>query len=155
LQVCLCGFAVLVALELDDVILGNAVLEVLELGSLHPHHPGCSQTVEVGLAEDGACVAEAGMDVVGGVIVSSAVVVVIVTLTSDLQPNQPGLMQLVVVYVVVIIGVVEVVVDDSSRHPHHPGVLHVDVLVYVVELVVVDLVLVVVSLPLLSKNFQL
>jgi hypothetical protein len=111
--------------------------------------------VDVELDEYDVWVAEPGIDVVGGVMVWSAVVVVMVTFTVDLHPNHPGEMQLVVVYVVVITGVVEVVVDDSSRQPHHPGVLQVVVLVYVVVLVVLVLVLVVLSLPLLSKNFQL
>ena len=56
-------------------------------------------------------------------------------------------------------GLVFVVVVDSSRQPHHPGVLHVVVLVglFVLVVVVVTLLLleVVGSEPLLSKYFQL
>ena len=68
------------------------------------------------------------------------------------------------VVVTVVVGVgeddeVEVltpVVVDSSRQPHHPGVLHVVVLVKLVVLVLLlMLVDVVVSDPLLSKYFQL
>lgn len=43
----------------------------------------------------------------------------------------------------------------SSRHPHQPGVLQVDVLVYEALEVVVVVVVVVLSEPLLSKYFQL
>jgi len=85
--------------------------------------------------------------------VAGTVVVVTVTLTSSLQPNQPGVAQLVVVYVVVTTGVLDVVVVVSSRHPHHPGVLHVVVRVLVFVVVVVEVV--VLSEPLLSKYFQL
>ena len=49
---------------------------------------------------------------------------------------------------------VVLLVEVSSRHPHQPGVLQVDVLVRVEELVVVVDV-VVESDPLLSKYFQL
>jgi hypothetical protein len=58
--------------------------------------------------------------------------------------------------VVVIVVLLCDLVVDSSRHPHHPGVLHVSVLVRL-DLVDVDvavgfeLLLVVVSVPLLSK----
>lgn len=95
------------------------------------------------------------MDVVGTETVGAAVVVVMVTLTGSLHPNHPGVAQLVVVYVVVIMGVeVLAVVDVSSRHPHQPGVLQVVVLVRVRE-VVVEVEVVVESEPLLSKYFQL
>lgn len=48
-------------------------------------------------------------------------------------------------------------VVDSSRHPHHPGVWHVSVRVLVRDVVVAELLLLVVvfSVPLDSKNFQL
>ena len=74
----------------------------------------------------------------------------------SLHPNQPGVLQLVVVEVaLVVVAEVEVavVVVESSRQPHHPGVLQVDVRVRVRE--VLDVREVVVSEPLLSKNFQL
>lgn len=83
-----------------------------------------------------------------------------VVVVGSLQPNQPGVLQVVVVVVelvlVLVLVVVLVVFDvvlDSSRQPHHPGVLHVSVRVLVeyevllFEVVEVD--------PLLSKYFQL
>lgn len=70
----------------------------------------------------------------------------------SLQPNQPGVLQVDVV-VVVVSGVVVVVEVDSSRHPHHPGVSQVVVLVKVDEVLVV-VVVVVISEPLLRKNFH-
>lgn len=71
----------------------------------------------------------------------------------SLQPNHPGVSQVVDVMIVVdVVDGPEVVL--SSRHPHHPGVLHVSVLVKV-EVAVLLMELVVVSDPLLSKNFQL
>lgn len=65
-----------------------------------------------------------------------------------MQPNQPGVLQLVVLlFVVVVFETLEVlvvvfeVVVLSSKQPHHPGVLQVSVLVRVlVELL--DLLLV-------------
>lgn len=77
------------------------------------------------------------VDVVGSVVV-----------VGSLQPNQPGVLH-VVVEVVVAVSVVL-----SSRHPHHPGVLQVDVLVALVELVEVAVEVVVISEPLLRKNFH-
>ena len=108
-----------------------------------------------------------GLAVGGGVVVmvglglTSSLLVVV----GSLQPNQPGVLQVVVVVdaedvvvvIVVVIVVVRVLVPDevvlSSRQPHHPGVLHV--LVRVRELEVVLVLDVVVSEPLLSKYFQL
>jgi len=80
-------------------------------------------------------------------------VVVMVVVVSSLQPNQPGVLQEVVVVVLVEVVVVPVVVD-SSRHPHQPGVLHVSVLVRVVVEVELGMEVVVDSVPLLSKNSQ-
>lgn len=74
----------------------------------------------------------------------------------SLQPNQPGVLQLVVVDVAALVAVdveLTVVVVDSSRQPHQPGVLQVVVRVRVFDVLVVRDV--VVSEPLLSKNFQL
>lgn len=100
------------------------------------------------------CVVDA--DAEGDVVFGGSVVVVTVTFPRSLQPNQPGVRQVVVVYVVVMTECVEVVPDVvSSRHPHQPGVLQVDVLVYEVLEVVVVVVVVVLSEPLLSKYFQL
>ena len=55
---------------------------------------------------------------------------VMVVFFSSLQPNQPGEMHVVVVYVVVTTLLVVVV---SSRQPHQPGVLQVEVRVRVLE----------------------
>lgn len=53
-----------------------------------------------------------------------------------------------------VVVVVEEAVVESSRHPHQPGVLHVEVLVRVlVAVVLYDVV--VLSEPLLLKYFQL
>lgn len=81
-----------------------------------------------------------------------------VVVVGSLQPNQPGVLQ-------VVERELEVVDDEddevlvappevlSSRHPHQPGVLHVSVRVR--EYVLLELELLVFSVPLLSKNFQL
>lgn len=71
----------------------------------------------------------------------------------SLQPNQPGVLHVDVVVLVVLSSVVVVVEVDSSRHPHHPGVWQVVVLVKVGD-VVLALVVVVVSEPLLRKYFH-
>jgi hypothetical protein len=87
-----------------------------------------------------------------GVATLLVMVVVSVVVISSLHPNQPGERQVVVVMVcVVVTGTVILLV--SSKHPHQPGVLHVSVLVRVVD-VEVEEELVVVSVPLLSKNFH-
>jgi len=94
-----------------------------------------------------------------GVVVSgwdgeaAGVDVVVVVVVGSLQPNQPGVLQLVVVVEVLEVVVVEAVVV-LSRQPHQPGVLQVVVLVLVVLVEVVDVVVVVESEPLLSKYFQ-
>ena len=103
--------------------------------------------------QDALAVVEAGTD---EVVVGASTVVVIVRFADSLHPNQPGCRHVVVVYVVVTTGRV----DDgrlvvSSKQPHQPGVLQVDVLVKDVLEAVVVVVVVVLSDPLLSKNFQL
>jgi hypothetical protein len=63
----------------------------------------------------------------------------VVVVVSSLQPNHPGVLQVeVVVVVVVLVEVTGFVVVVSSKHPHQPGVWHVDVrvLVFVEEDVV-------------------
>lgn len=65
---------------------------MVEVGSRHPHHPGCLQVVE-----EEPRVFEKELEVVGTEKVGASVVVVTVTFTSLLQPNQPGVAQLVVV----------------------------------------------------------
>jgi hypothetical protein len=91
-------------------------------------------------------------DVVVGVAEGAGVVVLLEVVVGSLHPNQPGVLHVVVVEVLED-EVVEVVVVVWSRQPHHPGVLHVVVRVEVeVDELVVDVLL---SEPLLSKNFQL
>jgi hypothetical protein len=82
-----------------------------------------------------------------------------VVVVGSLQPNQPGVLQVVVVDTDVLVVVLEIVlvvfvdVLDSSRQPHQPGVLQVVVRVLVEKVEV--LVEVFGSEPLLSKYFQL
>jgi hypothetical protein len=142
----------------------------VDVTSLQPKKPGVLQEVlaamEVGKL-DVVVIVGAGEteDEVDDVLDDEEVVVL------SLQPNQPGVSQ--VVEAVVLDEVVALVVDMddvvdtadvvdidevvvSSRHPNHPGVKHVSVLVRVLEVsVAVVLVLLVVgSVPLLSKKFQ-
>lgn len=104
---------------------------------------------------------EVGVDEVVVTVGAGAGVVVIVmvvdVVSSSLQPNQPGVLHVEVDDVVVIVVLVcDLVVESSSRQPHQPGVLQVSVLVRL-DLVDVDvavgfeLLVVVVSVPLLSK----
>lgn len=92
------------------------------------------------------------------VMVGLGVAPVLEVVVGSLHPNQPGVLQLVVVEVASVVVadvdvVVVVVVVDSSRQPHQPGVLQVAVRVRVLD--VLEVREVVVSEPLLSKNFQL
>lgn len=109
------------------VCVGELVTVVVVVGSLHPNQPGC-EVVSFQSREENA-------------------------------KKRTVLQVLVVLVERVVVTVVVVVVDpgavvDSSRQPHQPGVLQVDVRVRTDEVVdVVDVV--VVSEPLLSKNFQL
>ena len=137
------GAAVLLALLWEVVDEGA--------GSLQPNQPSVSHVVDGDDERD-----LSSEVVVTALVVGGTVVVVTVIFFDSLQPNQPGVKHVVVVYVVVTTGVVVVAdaVVDSSRHPHHPGVLQVVVLVRVeVEVVGVDVV--VFSDPLLLKYFQL
>lgn len=88
----------------DGIFVEEAVVVV---GSLQPpKNPGCSH-------------------VVVGTIVE---VIVVLVVDSSLQPNHPGVLQVVVVIVVVVklrVEVVAPVVVDSSRQPHQPGVAQV------------------------------
>jgi hypothetical protein len=92
-----------------------------------------------------------------GAALGDVIVVVRVNVVGSLHPNQPGVLQEVVVnvLVMVVVGVCGFVVVDSSRQPHQPGVLQVSVRVCDVVLEGLLVALVVVSLLLLSKNFQL
>lgn len=102
--------------ESEVVLVG--VLWAVVVSHPPPNQPG----LHVVEAE---AVVEAGTDDVLDE-VGASVVVVSVRFADSLQPNQPGVTQVVVVYVVVATGWVLVV---SSRQPHHPGVLQVLVLV--------------------------
>ena len=88
------------------------------------------------------------------------VVVVVVVDDSSRQPNQPGVMHVDVDRVDVLLVLPSPLLVDSSRQPHHPGVLHVSVRVREdrdVEVLVgllARVVVVVVSVPLLSKYFH-
>lgn len=115
---------------------------------------------ELGECDDGEEVGELVAVTVVVVTETGALAVTAVVVGSRHPPNQPGVLQeLVVVPGVTVVVVVEVVVAGEvvlvlSRQPNHPGVLHVLVRVRVLVelLVVVDVVL---SDPLLSKYFQL
>jgi hypothetical protein len=151
----------------------------VEVASLQPHQPGVSQVAEDegdGL-DDGAVelgvelavelvvtalllvagMSEVGVTIGAGEAEGEVMVVVRVMVLGSLQPNQPGVLQVVVVsvLVIVVVEVVDVVVVDSSRQPHQPGVLQVSVRVNEVVLEETVVLLVVVSLLLLSKNVQL
>jgi len=149
------------------------------VASLQPHHPGVAQVVEdegdlelddsvdlgVELAGELVVIAtllvagtsEVGVTIGAGAAEGEVIVVVRVIVLGSLQPNQPGVLHVVVVnvLVIVVVEVVDVVVVDSSRQPHQPGVLQVSVRVSEVVLEETVLLLVVVSLLLLSKNVQL
>lgn len=159
--------------ELEDVA-------DVEVASLQPHHPGVLQEVEdegvelddeltaellgVELAVELVVIAllpvagasEVVVTIGAGAAEGEVMVVVSVIVLGSLQPNQPGVLQVVVVsvLVIVVVGVCDVVVD-SSRQPHQPGVLQVSVRVCEVVLEETVVLLVVVSLLLLSKNVQL
>lgn len=134
-----------------DVVLDGAALVVV--GSRQPSQPGVSHVCVLDEVGSGRVVVMVGTGAAEGfaAFVDDVVVVVVV---SSLQPNQPGVWHVVVVDSVdeEVVVVVDAEVVLSSRQPHQPGVLQVSVLVRVVELLL--LVLVIGSLPLLSKNFQ-
>jgi hypothetical protein len=114
---------------------------VVAVGSLHPpNQPGWAQEVVVG-ADEVVVIVGAGF---ADCEVDECVVV------GSLHPNQPGVLQVDVDVVVIVVVVDPSVVVVSSRQPHHPGVLHVEVLVLLQVVVVVGTVVVVVSVPLLS-----
>ena len=152
---------------------GDVIVFALDVvvASLQPHiAPGVAHVeVEVGIVDVGSLQPpkKPGLvHVVVGLGVGWEVVVTVgieedllVVVTSSLQPNQPGVLHVevedVVVVVVLLVEVCCDVVAVSSRHPHQPGVLHVSVRVLVFVVVVELDVVVVPSVPLLSKNFQL
>jgi hypothetical protein len=120
-----------------------------------PNQPGyLHEDVEVG--EDDVVVKVGA----GAGVVACEDFVVVVPSSPSLQPNQPGVLHDDVDDVEVVLDVLLVLVVVSSRQPHQPGVLHVSVLVRVLDLDLVEddvgfaVVVVVVSVPLLSKYFQ-
>jgi hypothetical protein len=147
-------------LDVEDEDLGEEVVE-----SWQPNQPGDLQVVDMGLEvtlgvtielvkwdEDDTVEVVVTVGTGAGVTIPLVMVDVSVVVDTSLQPNQPGEMHVVrVVVTVVVTGTVILV--DSSRHPHQPGVLQVSVRVRVVD-VLVDEALLVVSVPLLSKNFH-
>ena len=157
------GSPVGVAVGAAVVVTGGEVIGcdvVFLLSSLQPQNlPGVAHVVlglllglVLGLVLGGEV--EVGIKLVD---VTGREALVLVVVTSSLQPNQPGVLHVVVVAVVVV--VVDVVVEldvvvVSSKHPHHPGVWHVVVLVRVF-VDVDELDVVVLSVPLLSYIFHL
>ena len=149
------SFEVHVVLELvedgiNDVDDGLVVV----VGSLQPNQPGVSHVVElvlVGLVLVELLMARVVVTVGQGAALEDVVDVEEVVVVGSLHPNQPGVSHVVVELEDVLVEVAVVVVD-SSKQPHHPGVLHVSVRVLVADVVL--LLVVVVSVPLLSKNFQ-
>jgi hypothetical protein len=91
--------------------------------------------------------------------VVEVIVEVVDVVVSSLHPNQPGVLQVEVDDVVVLVVLLRDSVVDSSRHPHQPGVLQVSVLVradfvevgFAVDVAVCLELVVVVSVSLLSK----
>lgn len=135
--------------ELDEELDDSVELVAVGVGSLHPNHPGVLHVV---LLED---------DVVGMKVVKIVVMVRVAegeaegmdeVVVGSLQPNHPGVLQVLVVVVSEVVPVAVVVVVVLSRHPHHPGVSHVDVRVRIGD--VVELLDVVGCEPLLLKNFH-
>lgn len=114
--------------DVDDV--DDVVEVVVDVGSLQPNQPGVSHVVVEVVSE---VEVEVEVDVVVDVIVVVGTgktvleVVMTVWVVLSLQPNHPGVSQ--VVDVMMLVDVVtgpDVVL--SSRHPHQPGVLQVSVL---------------------------
>jgi hypothetical protein len=142
-----------------EVLVADFLVEVVE--SWQPNQPADLHVVlEVVCVaaeedEDEGAIVEVVVTVGAGagVAILLVMVVVWVVVTSSLHPNHPGERQVVVVMVsVVVTGTVILLV--SSKQPHQPGVLQVSVLVRVIDVVLAEEELVVVSVPLLSKNFH-
>lgn len=112
------------------------------VGSRQPNHPGFLQDVVV--------------EVSGAVIVGAGVAVTVAeVVVGSLHPNHPGVLHVeVVVERPLEEVVVAVVVVLLSKQPHQPGVLQIDVLVGMDDVAEVVIVLVVISEPLLLKNFH-
>jgi hypothetical protein len=149
------------AVDVSDtkVLVADFLVEVVE--SWQPNQPAdlhvvlevvCVATEE---EEDEGAIVEVVVTVGAGAGVAMLLVMVVVSVVviSSLHPNQPGERQVVVVMVsVVVTGTVILLV--SSKQPHQPGVLQVSVLVRVIDVDLAEEELVVVSVPLLSKNFH-
>jgi len=141
-----------------DVDPGEAEVTETEEGSLQPpNQPGSWHVLVPVGSEEEAVGVRVGAGAALGVdtLAEDDDVVVDVVVVGSLHPNHPGVLHVDVdVEELLLLDVVVVapLVVDSSRHPHQPGVLHVSVLVRV-ELVVLLLVAVV-EVPLLSKNFH-
>lgn len=129
------------------------------LGSLQPNQPGVSQVVLL-LADEDVDVGRERVVVIvgtGAAVLEELELVVVVVVVGSLQPNHPGVLHVDVDVAVVeedVVVVVISVVVVLSRQPHQPGVLQVSVRVRV-RVLVLERVVVVVSVPLLSKNDQL
>jgi hypothetical protein len=102
--------------HIDDVVSG-VVATVVGVGSRHPpKNPLLWHVVEL----VGDVIVAVGFDVL---------LFVVVVVTSSLHPNQPGVLQVEVEVVVMLllVDVLPEVVVVSSKHPHHPGVWQVEV----------------------------
>jgi len=129
------GAPVLLGDCVDDGVELGVVVVVVAVLSLHPSHPGVlHEDVVPLLVLAGEVVKDGGLVMVGvcRVLVEDEdeeLLVVVVVLS--LHPNQPGVLQVDVVVVEVLVETFDVVVAGSSRQPHQPGVWQVSVLVRV------------------------
>ena len=167
------SFEVQVVLVLVSVGVGEAEVGfAVVVGSRHPNQPMEVHVLELELEPTlvDELTARVVVTVGHGAGLDGAVEDEDVVVVESLQPNHPGVSQVVDELEEVLVEVAVVVVVSSKqplfcklascqcltqRFPptyHHPGVLHVSVRVLVA--VEVLLLVVVVSVPLLSKNFQ-
>jgi hypothetical protein len=146
-----------VVVTITDVTVAVRDLVMVSTGSRQPSQPGVAHVLVWLASPEVVVTVGAGAALVRGVeIVDGALFLL------SLQPNQPGVSQVVVVVVVVSVVVVDVevvvvvlvVTDVSSKHPHQPGVLQVVVRVLDVAVVLLELVIGL-SVWLLSKYCQL
>jgi hypothetical protein len=145
-----------VVVMITDVTVAVRRSVVVVTGSLQPSQPGWEHVVD----DFELVVVAVG---IGRGIIRAVELDVLVGVFESLQPNQPGVLHVVVVVVVVrvvvvlVLVVVVVLVEtvvDSSKQPHQPGVSHV--VVRLLDVVVEELeVVVVLSVWLLSKYSQL
>jgi len=154
------------------VELGRAGGDVMEceyvwvgVMSLQPqNNPGVSHSVEVDPEDENFVVTGGSLqppkyplewheveELVGEVMVGigcDVLTLLVVVVISSLHPNQPGVLQVEVVVVLVLVVDPELVVV-SSRQPHQPGVLQVEVRVFVL-VEDVDVVVALLLLPVTS-----